>query len=161
MMRHAPLAVPLLLAACGQSGEEAAQPTAAPSLSATAAPSAAAVPEPLDSRDPRKVLAAWAQAVSLGQWDAAYLYWGERGEASGMNLAQFRARWGKLGTPELELREGQAEGAAGSLYYTAPVTIIAGPRRIEGEVVLKRVNDVPGASAEQLRWHIESTSFDF
>ena len=41
------------------------------------------------------------------------------------------------------------------------VTIIAGPRRIEGEVVLKRVNDVPGASAEQLRWHIESTSFDF
>ncbi len=161
MIRRVFLAVPLLLAGCGQSGEESAPPTVTPALTPAARPSAAAVPEPLDSRDPRKVLAAWAQAVSLGQWDAAYLYWGERGGASGMNLAQFRARWGKLGTPELELREGQAEGAAGSLYYTAPVTIISGPRRIEGEVVLKRVNDVPGASAEQLRWHIESTSFDF
>lgn len=161
MIRRVFLAVPLLLAGCGQSGEESAPPTVTTSLTPAARPSAAAVPEPLDSRDPRKVLAAWAQAVSLGQWDAAYLYWGERGGASGMNLAQFRARWGKLGTPELELREGQAEGAAGSLFYTAPVTIISGPRRIEGEVVLKRVNDVPGASAEQLRWHIESTSFDF
>lgn len=160
MIRRVFLAAGLLLAACEQRGEETAHPTVAPSFS-SARPSPSPVPEPLDSRDPRKVLAAWAQAVSLGQWDAAYLYWGERGGASGMNLAQFRARWGKLGTPELELREGQAEGAAGSLYYTAPVTIIAGPRRIEGEVVLKRVNDVPGASAEQLRWHIESTSFDF
>ncbi len=63
--------------------------------------------------------------------------------------------------PATQAYRGQAEGAAGSLFYTAPVTIISGPRRIEGEVVLKRVNDVPGASAEQLRWHIESTSFDF
>jgi hypothetical protein len=55
-------------------------------------------------------------------------------------------------------RSGESEGAAGSIYYTAPVTIIDGARRLTGEVVLRRVNDVPGATPEQLRWHIESTT---
>jgi len=29
-----------------------------------------------------------------------------------------------------------------------------------GEIVIRRVNDVDGASDEQLRWHIESTTID-
>jgi hypothetical protein len=29
---------------------------------------------------------------------------------------------------------------------------------LKGDVVLRRVNDVPGATEEQLRWHIESTT---
>lgn len=58
------------------------------------------------------------------------------------------------------------EGAAGSSFYTALVTITGGeksgrPVRIEGEAVLRRVNDVPGASAAQLRWHFERLSLDW
>ena len=54
--------------------------------------------------------------------------------------------------------KGESEGAAGSLYYTAPVTVTDGTRVLKGDVVLRRVNDVPGATEEQLRWHIESTT---
>ena len=61
---------------------------------------------------------------------------------------------------------GQMEGAAGSSYYTAPVSITATdqdgrPIGFDGEMVLRRVNDVPGSTAEQRRWHIESTTIDW
>lgn len=153
-----PATLLLALAACGETAQQAPQ---APATNAAATPEPSAVPLPSESRDPRKVLAEWAKAVSLRDWDAAYLYWGDHGARSGQTLAQFKARWDQLKAPDLELREGQAEGAAGSLFYTAPVTIIDGQRRIRGEVVLRRVNNVPGATPEQLRWHIESARFDF
>ncbi|HST36374.1 MAG TPA: hypothetical protein VLK25_07070, partial [Allosphingosinicella sp.] len=54
---------------------------------------------------------------------------------------------------------GEIEGAAGSLYVGVPVRIYG--RRIgggafstRGTITLRRVNDVPGSSAEQRRWHI-------
>ena len=58
------------------------------------------------------------------------------------------------------------EGAAGSSYYTSEATITANdkdgrPVRYEGPIVLRRVNDVPGASAAQLRWHIDSVQLDW
>lgn len=145
------LAAVLLMAGCGSKLAE--QPQAA----ATAA-KPAPIPPPVDSLDPRKVLVGWAKAISLRQWDEAYGYWGDHGNRSGQTLEQFRAEWDKLKTPELEIREGQAEGAAGSLFYTAPVTLIDGAQRTSGEVVLRRVNDVDGATPEQLRWHLESTT---
>lgn len=116
-----------------------------------------AVP-PSTSRDPQEVLLAWAKAVSLKDWATAYGYWGDHGAASGMTLDQFKASWGKLQQPDLEIGKGRQEGAAGSSFYSVPVTIVDGKRRVSGEVVLRRVNDVDGATAEQLRWHIESTT---
>jgi hypothetical protein len=116
-----------------------------------------AVP-PSASRDPQEVLLSWAKAVSLKDWPTAYGYWGEHGAQSGMTLDQFKATWGKLTQPDLEIGKGQQEGAAGSSFYSVPVTIVDGARRIPGEVVFRRVNDVEGATAEQLRWHIESTT---
>jgi hypothetical protein len=55
------------------------------------------------------------------------------------------------------------EGAAGSSYYTAPATITGiradgSKATLKGEVVLRRVNDVPGATPEQLAWHIEQVN---
>lgn len=66
---------------------------------------------------------------------------------------------------KVEALPGTLEGAAGSLYYTSQITITAqntagAPVRYEGEVVLRRVNDVPGASADQLHWHINSVTLD-
>lgn len=56
---------------------------------------------------------------------------------------------------------GAPEGAAGSLYVTVPVQIYARikasgkPYYALRSVVLRRVNDVAGSTAEQRRWHIE------
>jgi hypothetical protein len=149
-----PIAVLPLIALSLVAGGCERQPAAPAKPTEAARP----VPPPSDSRDPRRVLVAWAKAVSLKQWDEAYGYWGDQGKGSGLTLEQFRQQWGKLAQPELELREGKAEGAAGSLFYTAPVTLVDGARRLEGEVVLRKANNVPGTTPEQLRWHIESTT---
>jgi membrane-bound inhibitor of C-type lysozyme len=55
---------------------------------------------------------------------------------------------------------GVIEGAAGSLYVEVPVTVqgrlkSGAELRQAGQVVVRRVNDVPGSSAEQRRWHID------
>jgi hypothetical protein len=153
------LALSAALSAC--SGEERKAPAAKPAAKAEAPPSPLTVPAPSASRDPAEVLLAWAGAMSLKQWDAGYLYWENKGAGTGMNLDQFKAHWGRLSNPEFEVHPGVNEGAAGSLYYTAPVVLIDGKARIDGEVVLRRVNDVPGASAEDLRWHVESHTLEF
>lgn len=169
--------VTLPLAGCGQSTTTAPAP-AEPAGSAEATstvlspePKRSAQPDsgttaanpatpaaPSASRDPQVVVKAWADAVRARDWPAAYGYWGDHGTRSGKTLAQFTAQWSHLKKPLVVLGKGDQEGAAGSLYYTVPVTISNGDKRISGELVLRRVNDVDGASAEQLRWHIESTT---
>ena len=164
MRRVALLAALGLLAACGQGERKAPEPVAAPAAtpatSATPAVSARPAARPSTSRDPAAVLLGWAKAVSLRDWDAAFAHWGDHGGASGMTRDQFRAAWGRLKDPVVDIGPGQLEGAAGSSYYTVPVTITDGARRMSGEVVLRRVNDVPGATPEQLRWHIESSTLE-
>jgi hypothetical protein len=57
----------------------------------------------------------------------------------------------------------QQEGAAGSLYCTVSgkLTDAGDPAKPaqDGEIVLRRVNDVPGATPAQLRWTIRSSTF--
>ena len=55
---------------------------------------------------------------------------------------------------------GEIEGAAGSLYVEVPVVIYGRLRQgaevhEKGKAVLRRVNEVPGSTAAQRRWHIE------
>ena len=162
-MRRAALLALALLTGCGQ---EPSQDDPAPNQPATAVsvasppPSASGspAPSPSTSRDPQEVLTGWARAIASRDWPLVRAYWGEKGERSGLSPQQFAHRWDSLLTPKVSFGEGSQEGAAGSVYYTAPVTIADGPRRLSGEVVLRRVNDVPGATPEQLRWHIEATT---
>lgn len=56
-------------------------------------------------------------------------------------------------------RAGDGEGAAGSTYVEVPVRIygrLRSGRRFseQGSVTIRRVNDIPGASAAERRWHI-------
>jgi hypothetical protein len=113
---------------------------------------------PPSSRSPDVVLRAWGDAIEARDWLMVRRFWGDQGARSGLSEADFAAQWTSLHYPKVSLAKGTSEGAAGSIFYTAPVTITDGPRVITGEVVLRRVNDVDGASPEQLRWHIESTS---
>lgn len=54
---------------------------------------------------------------------------------------------------------GPVEAAAGSLYDTVQLTLTGekadgSPYSLAGPVTLRRVNDVPGSTAEQRQWHI-------
>jgi hypothetical protein len=51
---------------------------------------------------------------------------------------------------------GDQEGAAGSIYVSIPLSFSGpGGRKRNGTAVLRRVNDVPGSTEGQRRWHIE------
>lgn len=77
-------------------------------------------------------------------------------EAQGnLNAAQFRAPLTAIGDLSVSFSDGRLEGAGGSLYYVAPIRVAGsdGTRR-SGTAILRRVNDVDGASHSELRWHI-------
>lgn len=82
--------------------------------------------------------------------------WGQSGADSGLSPRRFAAQWAALRRPRVTVGTGDQEGAAGSLYYTAPVTITDDARRITGELTLRRVNDVDRPTAEQMRWHLDA-----
>lgn len=90
----------------------------------------------------------------------AWALWGDGGKASGMTAEQFAASFdpyaqyhGNVGAP------GAMEGAAGSSYVEVPAIAFGRLKtgaafNLKGPITLKRVNDVPGSSPEQRRWHI-------
>ncbi|MCX7285792.1 MAG: hypothetical protein NTX28_17425 [Novosphingobium sp.] len=156
-----------------QKGPGSPSPDATEASEAASAAPAATVPlvptEPLpmitpvataQTRDPAQAMQAFAAAIEARDWQAVRGFWGDYGKASGLEERAFAARWNALAAPAVTIGKGQQEGAAGSLYYTAPVTIVDGARTIRGEVTMRRVNDVDGASPEQLRWHIESATLN-
>ena len=54
---------------------------------------------------------------------------------------------------------GDQEGAAGSIFLSVPLSIsgaLSGKRTTSSAtVIMRRVNDVPGSTEAQRRWHIE------
>ena len=90
----------------------------------------------------------------------AYRLWSDDGRASGMSEAQFIAAYDKYADIHSEVgRPGDSEGAAGSIYVDVPLRLYGklksgGPFNLIGTVTLRRVNDVPGSTEEQRRWHI-------
>ena len=111
-----------------------------------------------DPRPPELVLRQWGTAIERRDWAAVRALWGHGGADSGLGPRHFAARWDRLRHPLVSVGAGAQDGAAGSLYYSAPVTISDGSRQITGTVTIRRANDVPGASPEQLRWHAEATT---
>jgi hypothetical protein len=109
----------------------------------------------LDERkDPDRLLRFYAAALHARDWSAASRAWGA---GSGVTAATLKSAYDRAEAPRLEVGKGEEEGAAGSLYYEAPVVLRFGPDAPpeRGTLTLRRVNDVPGATPEQLRWHIE------
>ena len=181
-MKHAipaTAALALALAACNQSAPEAKPSEAAPVATAPpeapvsqATPQADPAPQPSpsqtvspppESRDPQVVLAFWRKALETHDYATARGVWGNHGEASKQTPAAFAAAWDKYRIIDITPGKGDQEGAAGSLYYEAPVTVTGlrrdgKPYNLAGTITLRRVNDVAGATPEQLRWHIESST---
>lgn len=68
-----------------------------------------------------------------------------------------------LDRPQLHLEIGtlgETEGAAGSIYTSVPVVFHGEGFRRPANIILRRVNDVPGSTAAQRRWHIERIEWD-
>lgn len=113
----------------------------------------------------RNLLLAFARAVELKEFDQAWAMLSPADRRK-WTKAQFTKLFADLGPITAAVPGGTMEGAAGSSYYTAPVTITANDRegrpvRIEGEAVLRRVNDIDGASAAQLNWHFHQLTLDW
>jgi len=128
------------------------EPSAAP---ASTAPTARLDMGAVEDRgDPDRLLRFYADALHARNWSAASRAWGA---ASGVTADTLKAAYERSEPPVLELGKGDVEGAAGSLYYEVPVALHFGPDAVpeRGTLTLRRVNDVPGASPEDLRWHIE------
>ncbi|AXK71596.1 hypothetical protein DWG18_04345 [Lysobacter sp. TY2-98] len=94
--------------------------------------------------------------VDAGKTNDADALWADAGRA-----ADFRAELAKLGKPHAQVfAPGGVQGAAGSMYVTVPIELsatdnAANSRPRKGEVTLRRVNDVPGSTEAQRRWHID------
>jgi hypothetical protein len=129
-------------------------PSAPVSEVAAPAPDTAALD---DRRDPHRLLRFYAAALHARDWAAAARAWGA---GSGVTAKTLKASYDRADPPVLELGKGEVEGAAGSLYYEAPVTLRFGPGAApeRGSLVLRRVNGVDGATPDQLRWHIERST---
>ena len=113
----------------------------------------------------RNFLLSFAHAIELKEFDQAWAMLSP-GDKQKWSKAAFAAMFADLGKITVAIPDGTSEGAAGSIYYTSPVTITAidnagRPVRIEGESVLRRVNDVDGATAAQLRWHFDHVTLDW
>ena len=89
--------------------------------------------------------------------------WGDGGKASGLTEAQFIAAYDKYASIHSEVgRPADMEGAAGSVYITVPFRLYGtlkggGDFNLVGPLTLRRVNDVPGSTEAQRRWHIEKS----
>jgi hypothetical protein len=89
--------------------------------------------------------------------------WDQEGAIGAQDDAHFEARFRGFGEIHANIgAPSDPEGAAGSSYVTVPVQLY-GRIKANGkpfytlrQVVLRRVDDVPGSTQTQRRWHIES-----
>lgn len=170
MIRAVAPLVLLALAGCGSGGQtpvpaETKAPPAQPVVPMPAPPALTPAPAPtqdsgvLDSRDCRTVAQAYFDALARKDFAFASRVWDD----PVIDAARLAALFDGYAQPTIAISNLQQEGAAGSSYCTVTGTLTDGalpgkPPR-SGEIVLKRVNDVPGATPAQLRWTIRSSTF--
>jgi hypothetical protein len=118
--------------------------------------------EPQGAIDPKSVEAAgqivqhYGALIEQERSAEASKLWGDTASA-----AKFAKEFAQAAQVHLEIgNPGELEGAAGSVYVTIPAIFYGEgkdgqPFRKSADVILRRVNDVPGSTDEQRRWHIE------
>ena len=172
MLRWSILAM-LALGGCGRAAEHAGRatkqeqpsvpaPGTGPDAKTPLAPIRRNLPEPKGPIDPKSVQAAgqvvqqYGALIGQGQWTASRDLWSNAESAK-----EFERSFRGDADVHLEIGElGETEGAAGSIYVTEPVTFYGKTNkgsdyRRAAVVTLRRVNDVPGSTEVQRRWHIE------
>lgn len=118
-------------------------------------------PDPKGMEAAASVVRRYYSALNAHDYDTAWQQWGDNGPP---NQTRDRFEAGFTQTKSTRVTIGTlrpGEGAAGSIYQTVPVTVDAtlddgSHQRFGGNYVVRRVNDVEGASPDQLRWHLGS-----
>ncbi|WP_207801859.1 MliC family protein [Phenylobacterium hankyongense] len=106
---------------------------------------------PTSAQGAANVVQTYYALVEAGKYaEAAKL----RSDGRAEDFSAYASHHAQVGAP------GEAEGAAGSIYVEVPVVIYGRLKtgaevHRSGKAVLRRVNDVPGSTAEQRRWRIE------
>ena len=169
MMRWISLVALAPLAACGSPEQPAAPEETQAQAPAAGAPAAAPeltpAPEPtrdlavLESRDCRTVAQAYLDALARRDFAFAARVWDD----PVIDEARLAALFDGYRQPSIAISDLTVEGAAGSSYCTVTGALTDAadpsmPSRV-GELTLRRVNDVPGATPAQLRWTIRSSNF--
>ena len=137
-------------------------PSAPPAIKNSASPASAptkpatSLPEPRGAIDPKSVEAAgqvvqhYGALIEQQRFAEAAKLWGDADSATKFTQQLKRS------DVHLEIGNlGETEGAAGSIYTTVPVVFYGTDYRRPASVILRRVNDVPGSTEAQRRWHIE------
>jgi hypothetical protein len=163
MNKRVTAAVLLMAGACSPQNpapdNRAASPEQAERAPAPAPPVAPAKPVPgRPAVDPNSTDAAialvqgFADLLNAGKLDEAYMLLGPGAPPR----AEFDRRFSAKSDLRVNVSEaGPQEGAAGSIYLSVPIEISANNLRRSATLTLRRVNDVPGSTAAQRRWHIE------
>lgn len=174
------LAIPLaLLAACTQqnhqdqlsntfesntaASEEPLSPPAPGEVGGLPDDRAPVAEGPIDPRSPQgagQVLQTYFALLEAGKTvEAGGLWSNDSGKAEfDARLANYREIHANIGAP------GEPEGAAGSSYVEIPVQLYGRLKdgkefNARGSMTLRRVNDVPGSTAEQRKWRIYQAEF--
>lgn len=116
---------------------------------------------PQSAQGAADVVQTYFALLGEAKYAEAWRLWSDGGKASGQpdgaafarsfdRYAQYNAQVGAPGVPD---------AGAGSIYVSVPVVIYGRLKTGQevhevGEAQLRRVNDVPGATAEQLKWRI-------
>lgn len=144
---------------CAMIDEEIARSCA---LFADRAPPMPGCQPPPDSKEAAAaVVRRYYSALDARDYDTAWRQWGTDGPP-GKTRTQFEEGFRRTRSTRVTIGAlAPSEGAAGSIYQTVPVTVDAtledGTRqRFRGSYLLRRVNDIDGATPEQLRWHIDT-----
>ena len=144
-----------VLAGCGMVGQHAPPPEMAGTCKRSV--------EDARSQAAVDVVCRYYAAISAGDYRTAYEQWGESGPPDS-SYDDFVRGYGQTVKAAVEVTgDVRIEGAAGSLYANVPVEVRAelDDGRVQhyvGDYVVRRVNDVPGATDAQLRWHLENAS---
>ena len=111
--------------------------------------------DPASAAAAQAVLIDYARHLESGQLSEARRSWTEGSDSSIIDgqLEQFDRIKAEVGNP------GRMEGAAGSSYIEIPLDLTGltrngKPLALSGTAILRRVNDVPGSTELQRRWHI-------
>jgi len=154
-------------AAGARAGEDTTPPLAQPLHKAdSGAPVSQLTPEAERGVEgARDVLLSFARDIERGDFGPAWAML-DAADRQKWSKPAFAALFADIPRRTVAIADGTIERAAGSSFYSAPIAITGSDGagravRIEGEAVLRRVNDVDGATPAQLRWHFETLALNW
>lgn len=125
-----------------------------------------ALPDTSAPSDPADAVRKYYAFLEARDFRRAYAMWGEHGLASKKTYEQFEEGFEHTAHTKVTVTGPVSiQGAAGSSYAEVRVRVEATTdegraQQFTGAYVVRRVNDVPGATAEQLRWHFDAARLE-